>query len=71
VILVITQEHHLKFTIKIFLKVEDIYPIPVKTSQSRVCTKVPTKHVSELKKVIYNWGKTKGLKLPMSDKIIK
>jgi hypothetical protein len=56
---------------KNFPEREDIYPIPVKTSQSRVCTKVPTKHVSELKKVIYNWGKTKGLKLPMSDKIIK
>lgn len=40
-------------------------------TESRVCTKVPTKHVSDLKKVIYNWGKTKGLKLPMSDKIIK
>jgi len=43
--------------------------IPI--SESRVCTKLPTELVGELKKVIYNWGKTKGLKLPMSDKIIK
>jgi hypothetical protein len=43
--------------------------IPI--SESRVCTKLPTEFVGELKKVIYNWGKTKGLKLPMSDKIIK
>ena len=39
--------------------------------KTRVCTKLPTELVGELKKVIYNWGKTKGLKLPMSDKIIK
>jgi hypothetical protein len=39
--------------------------------QSRVCTKIPSKYTNELKSVIYNWGKTKGLKLPMSDKIIK
>lgn len=45
--------------------------IPIKTSESRVCTKLPTELVNELKSVIYNWGKTKGLKLPMSDKIIK
>jgi len=43
--------------------------IPI--SESRVCAKLPTELVGELKKVIYNWGKTKGLKLPMSDKIIK
>jgi len=43
--------------------------IPI--SESRVCTKLPTELVGELKKIIYNWGKTKGLQLPMSDKIIK
>jgi hypothetical protein len=40
-------------------------------TQSRVATRVPTKFVSELKKVIYNWGKTKGLQLPISDKIVE
>ena len=40
-------------------------------TQSRVATRIPTKHVNELKKVIYNWGKTKGLQLPITDKIIK
>lgn len=39
-------------------------------TESRVATKIPTKYVNELKKVIYNWGKTKGLQLPISDKII-
>jgi hypothetical protein len=47
------------------------FPETYRTSESRVCTKLPTELVGELKKVIYNWGKTKGLKLPMSDKIIK
>jgi hypothetical protein len=39
--------------------------------QSRVATRIPTKHVNELKRVIYNWGKTKGLELPIVDKVIK
>ena len=39
-------------------------------SQSRVATRIPTKHVNELKRVIYNWGKKKGLQLPITDKIV-
>lgn len=38
--------------------------------QSRVATRIPTKYVNELKRVIYNWGKKKGLQLPITDKII-
>ena len=56
---------------KKFPERKKIIPPPYRTSESRVCTKLPTELVGELKKVIYNWGKTKGLKLPMSDKIIK
>lgn len=53
-------------------KGDDIFPIPNPIEkQSRLCTKVPTKHVGELKKMIYKWGKDKGLKLLMSDKIIQ
>jgi hypothetical protein len=39
--------------------------------KSRVCAQIPEKYVKELKKMIYDWGKTKGLKIPMSDKIMK
>jgi len=56
---------------KRFPERKTIIPPPYRTSESRVCAKLPTELVGELKKVIYNWGKTKGLKLPMSDKIIK
>jgi hypothetical protein len=56
---------------KKFPERKKIIPPPYRTSESRVCAKLPTELVGELKKVIYNWGKTKGLKLPMSDKIIK
>jgi hypothetical protein len=38
--------------------------------KSRVCAQIPEKYVKELKKMIYDWGKTKGLKIPMSDKIM-
>ena len=44
--------------------------VPGTLTESRVCSKIPSKYVSELKKVIYNWGKTKGLKIPISDKTV-
>lgn len=39
-------------------------------TESRICTKVPTVYASDLKKVISDWGKSKGLKLPISDKTV-
>lgn len=40
------------------------------STESRICTRIPSEYTKELKVVIYNWGKTKGLKLPISDKIL-